>query len=399
MNKEMGSINKALSANTMDNNINCSILLFCHSETLIAQVKHILVDCEVTVRQNTCEIKTQVETLAPKLVLIDVEKRGDEFYSCLHTIKNDAALNYIPVILLTCDDSEEKRVKGLEAGADDFIPKPVNENVLRLRVKNILKLYHQEIVLKELNEQLKHKLAEKKEIIAKNERLTKFFPSRLLNWILSADHDMGLSSEKKKLTIFFSDLVGFTEFAERNPPIQVRNMLNDYFTEMVTLVDRYGGTFDKFIGDGLMAFFGAPEHMDQQGQALRAVSMAVAMHYKMKDLTEKWRRQGIVKPIRIRMGIHQDNVMVGNLGSRQVMEYTVFGSGVNLASRLESYCEPDKILVSLPVYSYTRNHFPYGEVKEQIFRGFERLVPVSVLDPESVPHPAGGFCEIVTGDF
>jgi class 3 adenylate cyclase len=215
-------------------------------------------------------------------------------------------------------------------------------------------------------------------------RLTRFFPKKLLNWILTLKKDLELMSERKRLTVFFSDLAGFTEIMERVPPEQAMNILTEYFTEMVSIAEQYDGTFDKFIGDGMMVFFGSPEEMPEREQCIRAVSMAVTMQRRMKELRKRWTGRGIEHNIRIRMGIHLDEVMVGNFGSRQLMEYTVIGSGVNLANRLESYCEPQRILVSSNVYEYTKTLFPYQEVVEQEFRGFERLVPVSELNPEYI---------------
>lgn len=224
-------------------------------------------------------------------------------------------------------------------------------------------------------------------------KLARFFPKKLLKWILSSPYDITLKSEKKRLTIFFSDLAGFTDLMEKLQPEQTMGILTEYFTEMVSIAERYEGTFDKFIGDGLLIFFGSPEQMEEREQAIRAVSMAVEMQWRMKELRKFWTEQGIKHNIRIRMGIHQDEVMVGNFGSQQLIEYTVIGSGVNLANRLESYCEPQMILVSASIHEHTQAYFPYRELVEQLFRGFERLVPVSQLDPEQVSQ----LPEIPTG--
>lgn len=330
------------------------------------------------------EALRKAEEFQPDLVICDLTTDKKKCFHCLESIKTNHKVNHIPVMVLTENGSADARIEGLEAGADDYIPKPFNEKELRIKVKNLVKLRMQEDRLKRLNRQLQNKISEQLEIIMKNERLTRFFPRKLVKWILADERDVELTSEKKRLTVFFSDLQGFTEFAEATPPERVTGLLNDYFTEMVKIVDRYEGTLDKFIGDGLMVFFGAPDAMDDREQAVRAVTMAVAMQQRMAELREKWKNEGIIKTIRIRMGIHQDMVMVGNFGSRQLMEYTVFGSGVNLANRLESYCEPSNILVSYPIYAHARDVFPFKGVVEQLFRGFERLIPVSELDPRQV---------------
>jgi class 3 adenylate cyclase/CheY-like chemotaxis protein len=317
------------------------------------------------------DVLEKVRECLPDIIICEQPNPEKNGFKWLRTVRANKELNHVPVILISDDNSEDMRVEGLETGANDYIARPFNEKELLLRVTNLLKLRVGEKMMKR-----------------SYERLIKFFPGKLVNWIHSPHFDTELNSEKKILTIFFSDLSGFTEFAETTPPEKVMDLLNDYFTEMVKIVDQCDGTLDKFIGDGLMVFFGAPEFMDERVQAVRAVSMALAMQMKMKELTQKWQQQGIRKPIHIRMGIHQDLVMVGNFGARHVMEYTVFGSGVNLANRLESYCEPQKILVSYPVYVHTKGLFPYSKIVNQQFRGFERLVPVSVLDPEKIEtHP------------
>lgn len=334
--------------------------------------------------KGTRDALLQARRRPPTLILYDLGNPHPEDFLCLRRIKDDVKLCHIPIILLTEEQGAETRLKGLEAGADDYIPRPVNEKELNIKVRNLVKLHVQEQTLRALNLQLEKKIDEQLEIIIKNKRLTRFFPRKLVKWILAAEEDLELKGEKKRLTVFFSDLSGFTQLADQTPPEGVAELLNEYFSGMVQLVDRYEGTLDKFIGDGLMVFFGAPEAMDEREQALRAVSMAAAMQAHMRELTAKWKRQGVRHDIQIRMGVHQDLVMVGNFGSLEVMEYTVFGSGVNLANRLESYCEPKKILVIHAIYQHTRDFFPYKELKEQLFRGFERLVPVSELDPSDI---------------
>ena len=317
----------------------------------------------------------------PDLIVSDMHMPRLNGWELLGTLKSDDKVKHIPFILVTGQDSPEMRVGSLGAGADDYLSKPFNNKELLIRVKHLVKLRQQEKELVRLNSELRKQVSEQLDTIVKNERLTRFFPRKLVRWIISSEKERELTSEKKILTVFFSDLSGYSELAERHPPEMMRTVLLDYFTEMVDIVDYYEGTLDKFIGDGLMVFFGAPDPMDERQQAVRAVSMAIAMQKRMTYLTKKWTDQGLTHEIKVRMGIHQDMVMVGNFGSRQLMEYTVVGSGVNLANRLESYCTPDKILVSRPIHHHTENLFKYKSIVMQRIRGFERLVPVSELDP------------------
>lgn len=317
----------------------------------------------------------------PDLILSDVLMPGMDGFTLLKEVKKNPSYIHIPFILITAQESQDMRLKILEAGADDYIPKPFDRKELLIRLGNLIKLHRQEKELTRLNLQLQAKVSEQLKDIVRKERLAHFFPQKLVKWIISSDKGDMITSEKKLLTIFFSDLSGFTELAEKTEPETMQNLLNEYFSAMLNIIDQYDGTLDKFIGDGIMVFFGAPEEMDAKEQAIRAVSMAVAMHQRMKKLTKKWSRQAIQHNIKVRMGIHQDQVLVGNFGSTQLMEYTVIGSGVNLANRLESYCEPDRILVSEPVRHHTEQIFKYNKTFNQIFRGFEREVPVAELEP------------------
>jgi len=166
-------------------------------------------------------------------------------------------------------------------------------------------------------------------------------------------------------------------------------ILNEYLSEMALLIKNYNGVLGHFLGDGILAFFGAPEQMSMRGQAFNAVAMGLAMQHRMKKLGIKWRNEGLDHSIEIRMGIAQDFVTVGNFGSETYMDYTVIGSGVNLASRLENSARPGKILVNYAVYSQTRDDFPYEQLQEKQIKGFARPVKVYELDPEQATdiHP------------
>jgi adenylate cyclase len=163
-----------------------------------------------------------------------------------------------------------------------------------------------------------------------------------------------MSAEKKVLTILFSDIAGFTSWCTTQGPEQVLSTLNEYFDEMTAILFRNEGTIDKFIGDGLMAFFGDP--IEQPDHAQRAVRTAIEMQQKVRELRSEWERQGRL-PVQIRVGINTGEVVVGDLGSRRIVEYTAIGSNVNLSQRLESRAPVGGILISDAVYRLIRNDF------------------------------------------
>lgn len=217
-----------------------------------------------------------------------------------------------------------------------------------------------------------------------SQRLTRYFPKSLVEKILSADVDVLPKSERRNITIIFSDLVGFTDLTERLAPERISALLNEYLTNMTELIERHGGTLDKIMGDGIMALFGAPDEMADEMQAHEGVTTAVEMQKRLDELGENWRTKGIDHNIRLRIGVHQDYVTVGNFGSNERLSYTAIGDGVNFASRLEKACTPGNILVSFSVYALTKDKFPYGDVTEREFKGFARKQKVVELSLDNV---------------
>ena len=147
------------------------------------------------------------------------------------------------------------------------------------------------------------------------------------------------------MTIFFSDLVGFTDLSDELEPEDLATVLHDYFTEMAAIARKHGGTVDDLIGDAVLVLFGAPDFTDDRDQALRAVRMAVEMQEAMVPLNQRWEAAGIPETLRVRMGINTGVVTVGNFGSAERTKYTALGKQVNIAARIQSQCEPGKVLL------------------------------------------------------
>lgn len=212
-------------------------------------------------------------------------------------------------------------------------------------------------------------------------RLTCYFPEPLVRRVLASAASVEPRTERVLATIVFSDLQGFTHLSDSQPPPVVDEMLNAYLRAMTEIIDQYGGTLDKVMGDGLMVILGAPEPMEVREQAHRAVNMAVEWHAALARLNQRWSRQDLVEPLLLRVGVHTDWVTIGNFGSAHLMSYTAIGRGVNLASRLEGQAKPGTILVSEEVYRHTAGSFPFGPLRAAVFRGMEGEHRVAELDP------------------
>ncbi|MCP4944798.1 MAG: HAMP domain-containing protein [Planctomycetaceae bacterium] len=186
-------------------------------------------------------------------------------------------------------------------------------------------------------------------------QLAKYLSPQVYDSIFSGRQEVKLVSERKRLTVFFSDLVGFTETAERLESEDLTQLLNQYLTEMSQIALDHGATIDKYIGDAIVIFFGDPETLGVKEDAVACVTMAIAMRKRMKELETVWRDAGLEKPLQCRMGINTGVCTVGNFGSEDRMDYTIIGGGVNLAARLETACEPNEILISYETHAHVKD--------------------------------------------
>lgn len=201
-----------------------------------------------------------------------------------------------------------------------------------------------------------------------------------LEELLKLDKPISLEGERKKVTLLFSDIRHFTSLAEELPPEEVLKLLNEYFTEMIEVIFNYGGTLDKFIGDGMMVEFGAP--LDDKLQELHAVLAAIHMQLHLDKLSDKWEKEGR-KRLSMGIGIHTGLAVIGNIGSELRMEYTAIGDTVNVASRLERYTKKIEkaIIISKPVYEKVKDHFTFEDLKEIEIPGRKGIIQAYSIDP------------------
>lgn len=176
----------------------------------------------------------------------------------------------------------------------------------------------------------------------------RFLSPQIVDEIMNKAKTISLGGRRQNVTILFSDIRGFTEITEAKPPEYIVDLLNEYFAEMIDVIFKYGGTLDKFIGDGLMAIFGTPIYY--KDHAKRGVAAALEMQEKLKALNMRNRKRGFVE-LAVGIGVNTGSVIAGNIGSQKRMEYTVVGNGVNIASRLEGLAQGGQILITESTYN------------------------------------------------
>ena len=232
-----------------------------------------------------------------------------------------------------------------------------NAKLYQLEQKRKIELNKAYSELEMLNTTLEKKVDERtKELVVLSKKLAKYFSPQVYQSIFSGKLDVKIQTQRKPLTVFFSDLEGFTELTERLEPEVLTEILTQYLTEMSKIAIKWGGTIDKFIGDALLVFFGDPNSNGNKEDAVACVSMAIEMLERLKFLRKFWRDKGISKPLNARIGIHTGVCTVGNFGSEDRLDYTIIGNGVNLASRIETNAEPNKILLSEDTYLLIKNN-------------------------------------------
>jgi PAS domain S-box-containing protein len=209
---------------------------------------------------------------------------------------------------------------------------------------------------------------------AVSSKLAKYLAPQVYESIFTGRQDVAIASKRKKLSICFSDIVGFTEITDKMEAEDLTQLLNHYLSEMSKIALQYGATIDKYIGDAMMLFFGDPESRGVKEDAVRCVEMAMAMQNRMHELERVWRDRGIEKPFQMRIGINTGFCTVGNFGSEDHMDYTIIGNEVNLASRLQSHAELGGILVAHETFELVKDVVAVEKQEPIHVKGFSRPV-------------------------
>lgn len=214
-------------------------------------------------------------------------------------------------------------------------------------------------------------------------QLKKYLSPQLYQSILGGGKEVSLNYERKFLSVFFSDIVNFTEISDRTDPEVLSEILNGYLNDMAQIAHKHGGTIDKFIGDALMVFFGDPEYINDEKHARDCCAMALEMQMKIADIDKVWRKRGISHGLQVRMGIHSGYCTVGNFGAENRMDYTIIGGNVNIASRLESLAEPSSTYISSVTANLLDDSFMHNFIQNITVKGIHYPIEVYKLTGKS----------------
>lgn len=231
------------------------------------------------------------------------------------------------------------------------------------------------IIAKDQSDEIGKVVAEKNEMLeALSRKLAKYLSPQIYDSIFSGEQSVVIETKRKKLTVFFSDIVNFTGTTERLESEELTNLLNHYLTEMSEIALQHGATIDKYVGDAIIAFFGDPESLGTKEDAVACVKMALAMQNRMDQLQSIWTEMGLEQPFQQRIGINTGYCSVGNFGSESRMDYTIIGNEVNLAARLESAADIGGILLTNETYSLVKHVFDAEEGEPITAKGLTRSI-------------------------
>ncbi len=308
------------------------------------------------------------------VVLLDVLMPGIDGYETCARIKADPRLSMLPVVMVTASGAQE-RLRALEAGADDFLTKPFDQAELLVRVRSLarVKRLHDTVVrqaadLEQWNRDLEQRVAEQLDSLERLGRLRRFLSPQIAGLIVESGDESFLDSHRREITTVFTDLRGFSAFAEVSEPEETMSVLGDYHAALGELVFAYEGTLEHFAGDGLMVFFNDPPPCPDA--PARAIRMSIDMRDRVEGLSARWRDRG--HDLGFGVGIAQGYATLGRIGFEGRWDYAAIGPVTNLAARLCDLADRGQILISARVRAGAGAGFDIRELGPVEVRGFAR---------------------------
>ena len=311
------------------------------------------------------EALERVRAERPDVLVCDILMPRMDGYEVCRRLRAAPETALLPIILVTSLEAHDERVRGLEAGADDFLNKPVKWEELFARVRSLLRVKALQDELKDLNARLEERVRDAVAQLERLSRLKRFFSRSVAEAIMAGGEEL-LKPHRREITAVFLDLRGFTAFTDRADPDEVMELLRAYHVTLGQTVDEFGGTLEHFAGDGIMIFFSDPLPVDRPAE--RAVRMALALHDAFTPIAQAWEKLG--HGVGLGIGIAQGEATLGIIGSEQRWEYAAIGNVPNLAARLCGVAQAGEIILD----AQTERSIDHMAVTEQVgplgLRGF-----------------------------
>jgi len=325
------------------------------------------------------EALEKVPSFLPDLILLDYMMPKMNGIEVVKQLKQDERYKGIPVILLTAKASQEDKVKGLDAGADDYVVKPFDSFELLARVRSMMRIKQMQDSLEEWNRGLTDKVTQQVGQIERMGRLKRYLSPQIAETILKSEDENLFKSHRREITVVFLDLRGFTAFSDSAEPEEIMELLRIYHAEMGKLIFEFQGTLERFAGDGIMVFFNDPIPCENHTE--KAARMALEMRARAKGLRTGWLKKGYELDLGI--GLAAGYATLGNIGFEGRMDYGAVGNVTNLASRLCDEAKGGQILTNQKTFSKIEELFEAEPLEELELKGFSRPVAAfNIIKPK-----------------
>ena len=325
---------------------------------------------EVDIATDGAAALERLRRVPVDVVISDIVMPGMDGYELCRRLRADPATALLPVVLVTSLDPQIERVKGIEAGADDFLSKPVNWAELFARVKRLMRVKALQDEIKNLNAKLEERVRGQVAQLQRLGRLKRFFSPQVAEAIVAGGEGI-LEPHRREITAVFLDLRGFTAFTDRADPEEVLELLRAYHATLGRTVDEFGGTLEHFAGDGVMIFFNDPFPVERPAE--RAVRMATTLQQAFCPIAAAWERLG--QQVGLGIGIAKGDATLGVIGFEQRWEYAAIGNVPNLAARLCGEARAGEILLDAQTEREVAHLAQTEPVGPLPLRGFQQPVP------------------------
>src|SRR6266436_224478 len=315
------------------------------------------------------EALEKVPSFEPDVILLDYMMPRMNGLEVLKHLREDEKYKTIPVILLTAKATQEDKVRGLDAGADDYVIKPFDSFELLARVRAMVRIKEMHDTLDEWNRSLTEKVKEQVEELQRVNRLKRYLSPQIAETILGENENL-FKSHRREITVVFLDLRGFTAFSDSAEPEEVMEVLRGYHAAMGKLIFAFGGTLERFAGDGIMIFFN--DTIPCADHTEKAVRMALDMQRKVEELSTDWLKKGY--DLDLGIGLAAGYATLGNIGFEGRMDYGAIGNVTNLAARLCAEAKARQVLTNQRTLSKIETLVDYEPLEELQLKGVSRPV-------------------------